>query len=109
MTCSRCVVMPSPWFYLGYHARRPPPLRPQLRQLALDPLPLAHQPFHLGGELLLLVFELLHLVARGAVEVGGIAEQLVDLVDSGLGLLDVDRHLVALLGEILLAALALAV
>jgi len=39
---------------------------------------------------------------EGAIEEGGVAEQLVDLVDSRLGLLDRRRHLVAALGEVLL-------
>src|SRR6202035_5311692 len=76
--------------------------------LRLDAFPLTHPAVDLGGELLLLLLELLDLVAGGAVEEGGIAEQLVDIVDARLGLLDRRGELVAALGELLLALQALA-
>src|SRR6185295_1529923 len=83
-------------------------LSPQLSQLRLNPLPLPHQLLDLGGEGLLLGFELLHLVAGGAVKEGGIAEELVDGVDARFGLLHGGGHLVALLRQLFLALLAAA-
>src|SRR5437588_11019343 len=81
----------------------------QLRELALEPLPGAHQLLDLGGEALLLVLELAHLVAGGALEERGIAKHLVDGVDARLGLLDGGGDLVAALADLAPALLPLAV
>src|SRR5262249_45884627 len=75
-------------------------------ELGLDLLPGGHQLLGLGGQALLLLFELAHLVAGSAVEEGRIAEELVDRVDPGLGLLDRRGELVAAAGELALALLA---
>src|SRR5579863_1287124 len=81
----------------------------ELSELLFYALPLGHQLLGLRRQLLLLVLQLLDLFARIALEERGVAEQLVDRVDSRLGFLDLGGELIAPAGQLAVPLLALAV
>ena len=69
------------------------------RQLRLELLPLGHPRLRLSGQVLLLLLDFLDLLPGGFLEVGGVAEDLVDLVDPGLGVFDLGGQVVGLLAQ----------